>query len=281
MIVEIPGAQGVRVFLFAGPHLRAAVQRYNLFSGGGVLPPRWGLGVWYRPRGDFDHAEVERLAGEFRQGGIPCDVIGLESGWQSHAYACTHMWSSKFPDPDQFVSNLRTGHFRVNLWTHAFTDKSSPLFEPLLPYAGDCASFNGLVPDFLHPEAERRIVDHYRRIALEKGISGFKLDECDNSDFISHPWSFPKCRRFPSGLDGEQMHSLYGMLQQRMIHRLYQETGRRTYRLVRNSHALASSYPFVLYSDLYDHRQFIRGIVSAAFCGAALGSGSPSGCLRP
>ena len=27
---------------------RLAVQRYNVFSGGGPMPPRWGLGLWYR-----------------------------------------------------------------------------------------------------------------------------------------------------------------------------------------------------------------------------------------
>jgi alpha-D-xyloside xylohydrolase len=30
---------------------------------------------------------------------------------------------------------------------------------------------------------------------------------------------------------------------------------------------LAAPYPYVLYSDLYDHREFIRGIVSAGFSG--------------
>jgi len=36
---------------------------------------------------------------------------------------------------------------------------------------------------------------------------------------------------------------------------------------VRSSQAFASRFPFVLYSDLYDHRQFVRGIVTASFSG--------------
>jgi alpha-D-xyloside xylohydrolase len=48
VIVEVPRCAGVDVYLFAGPELRHAVQRYNLFCGGGVLPPEWGLGFWYR-----------------------------------------------------------------------------------------------------------------------------------------------------------------------------------------------------------------------------------------
>ncbi|MFL5618661.1 MAG: TIM-barrel domain-containing protein, partial [Gemmatimonadaceae bacterium] len=85
VLVEIPEAEGVDVYVFAGPTLRLAVQRYNLFSGGGALPPRWGLGVWYRCERDFGQADVEKLAAEFRERRMPCDVIGLEPGWQTQA----------------------------------------------------------------------------------------------------------------------------------------------------------------------------------------------------
>lgn len=36
---------------------------------------------------------------------------------------------------------------------------------------------------------------------------------------------------------------------------------------VRNAGALAASYPFVLYSDLYDHKDFVRGLTTAGFSG--------------
>ena len=48
VLVDVPGAHGVDVYLFAGPTMLDAVERYNLFSGGGVNPPEWGLGFWYR-----------------------------------------------------------------------------------------------------------------------------------------------------------------------------------------------------------------------------------------
>ncbi len=40
-----------------------------------------------------------------------------------------------------------------------------------------------------------------------------------------------------------------------------------TYNLVRSSGALAAPYPFVLYSDLYVHRDFIRALVNSGFSG--------------
>ena len=56
--VDIPAAHGVDVYIFAGPDMRQAVQRYNLFSGGGCLPPMWGLGVWYRASTELGQKEV-------------------------------------------------------------------------------------------------------------------------------------------------------------------------------------------------------------------------------
>ena len=96
VLIEIPSAAGADVYIFSGPSMRDSVQRYNLFSGGGCVPPRWGLGVWYRTFGEFGQDEVSSLAKELRSREMPCDVIGLEPGWQSHAYPCSFVWSDKF-----------------------------------------------------------------------------------------------------------------------------------------------------------------------------------------
>ncbi|MCL5996384.1 MAG: DUF5110 domain-containing protein, partial [Chloroflexi bacterium] len=79
--------------------------------------------------------------------------------------------------------------------------------------------------------------------------------------------SFPEVSRFPSGLDGEQVHSLFGLGFQETVDALYRQRNQRSYQSVRSSHALAAPYPFVLYSDLYDHKDFIRGVVNSGFSG--------------
>jgi len=100
VVFDIPHAQGVVVYVFGGPTMREAVQRYNLFSGGGCMPPLWGLGVKYRFYTGADAATVLRLAQAIRQRNIPCDMIGLEPGWQSAAYPCSLAWSpERFPAP--------------------------------------------------------------------------------------------------------------------------------------------------------------------------------------
>ncbi|HKQ88903.1 MAG TPA: TIM-barrel domain-containing protein [Candidatus Acidoferrales bacterium] len=267
MIIEIPRAKGVDVYLFAGPDMLAAVRRYNLFSGGGVLPPEWGLGFWYRADKDFSQADALALAKEFRDSQIPCDVFGLEPGWQTHAYSCTFVWDNKkFPEPAAFVKQLGANNFKLNLWEHSFTHPDSPLFALLTAHSGDMAVWGGLVPDFAGEDGRRIFGGYHGKNLIDLGVAGFKLDECDNSDFTGG-WSFPEFSRFPSGIDGEQMHSVFGLRYQRSILDEYKQRGIETYGLVRSSGALAAPYPFVLYSDLYDHRQFIRGVVNSGFSG--------------
>jgi len=266
VLVEIPEARGVDVYLFAGPTLKLAVQRYNLFSGGGALPPRWGLGVWYRCERDFGSAEVEKLAAEFRERRMPCDVLGLEPGWQTQAYSCSFVWSERFPEPRAMMTTLARQHYRVNLWEHAFTHPASPIHSALAPFSGDYLVWSGLVPDFLTRQAREIFSDFHEREHVALGVAGYKLDECDNSDFTRN-WSFPELSRFPSGGDGEQMHSLFGLRYQDTIQSIFERRGARTYGLVRSSGALAAPYPYVLYSDLYDHRAFIHGVAQSAFAG--------------
>jgi alpha-D-xyloside xylohydrolase len=265
--VDVPSARGVDVYVFAGPEMRNAVQRYDLFSGGGCLPPMWGLGVWYRASTELGQKEVLTFLQEFRERHIPCDVFGLEPGWQSHAYSCSFVWSQRYPSPDQLLRETKQQGYKLNLWEHAFTHPSSPLYKPLLPWSSDYKVWDGLVPDFATPEGRRIFADFHARTLVEKGVSGFKLDECDHQPLSAAPWSFPEQTLFPSGLDGEQMHLLLGPLYQRTIATIYRDRNQRTLGLVRASGALAAPLPFGLYSDAYEHRDYVRAVATSGFGG--------------
>jgi len=269
IVIEIPVAQGADIYLIAGPTLRHAVQRYNLFSGGGCLPPLWGLGVWYRIFGQANQTQALALAQSLRDARLPCDVLGFEPGWQTRAYSCSYVWNDQlFPKPQEMLAQLRQLGYHINLWEHVFVHPSSPLYSPLHPLSGDYEVWGGLVPDLSLTPARAAFADYHRRQLVDKGVTGFKLDECDGSDFIRNSsWSFPENSQFPSGMDGEQMHSLLGLLYQRTINGVFESAGIRSYQSVRSSGAFASSLPFVLYSDLYDHRDFIRGVATSSFSG--------------
>jgi alpha-D-xyloside xylohydrolase len=207
--VDIPGASGIDLFVFGGPDLKTAVQRYNLFGGGGALPAIWGLGVKYRVKADFNQREVDTMATYFRDNHIPCDVLGLEPKWQTAAYSCSYVWDTlRFPSHDRFIDSLAGRGFHLNLWEHAFTSPKSPLFVPLTKKAGDYMVWGGLVPDFADSAARRIFADYHRTTFVDHGIAAFKLDECDNSNLAEggSTWSFPELSTFPSGMSGEQMH---------------------------------------------------------------------------
>jgi len=273
MSIDVPVAQGVTLYVFAGQKMREAVQKYNLFSGGGAMPPMWGLGVWYRTYTRGTSAEIEAFAREFREKELPVTVLGLEPGWHTKAYACTYVWNEEnYPDHTDFVQRMRDSGYQLNLWEQAFVRNQegfrAPFADKIKPYCGEYYVFDwGLVPDLTLPEAREIFAEYHQKELVEKGISGFKLDECDGSDFNGNCWSYPDFTRFPSGLDGSQMHNLIGLLYQHTVAQAFKAVGKRTWGLVRASSGLASSSPFSLYSDLYDHNDFIHGLVNMGFSG--------------
>lgn len=265
MSIEIPVAKGIDVYVFEGDTITDIVSQYNMMSGGGCKVPEWGLGVMYRCYAKFNEDDVIEQARYFKENNIPCDIMGLEPGWQSNSYSCSYVWDEeRFPNGGKVVRELRDMGLHVNLWEHAFVAGASPIYKDLAPYSGDYEVWKGLIPDLSMPEARKIFADHHRSYLVEQGVDGFKLDECDNSDFV-HDWSFPNCTQFPGGMDGEQYHSLMGTLYMQTILDALGENP--TLSEVRNAGALAASYPFVLYSDLYDHSDFIRGVVNSGFSG--------------
>ena len=263
--VCIPAAKGIEIYIFEGETITEIVSEYNRLSGGGCDVADWGFGLYYRCCASHGQQKVLETAKYFREKNIPCSVIGLEPGWQTRAYSCSYVWNKElFPDAQNTVKRLYEEGYHVNLWEHAFVNGESPVYEKLKNHSGNYTVWNGLVPDFAQKHA-KDVFAAYHNESVDFGvIDGYKLDECDGSDHTGG-WSFPDCTEFPSGLDGEQYHSLFGTLYMQTIMQALK--GRKTYSEVRSAGALCSSYPFVLYSDLYDHGDFIRGVASAGFSG--------------
>ena len=264
MSVLIPAAEGVDVYVMEGKDITDIVSQYNMLSGGGCDVPEWGLGVLYRCFGKWTQDEVLAMADYFRKSDIPCDILGLEPGWQTHTYSCSYLWSERYPDPNRMIAELREKGFHLSLWEHAFCHPTSPIHDALAPHSGDYLVWGGVVPDFATDEAKKIFADYHKKLLVDAGVDGFKLDECDSSDNTGS-WSFPLTSEFPSGLDGEQYHSLFGTLYCQAIMQALGDT--KTLSEVRNLGALAASYPFVIYSDLYDHKDFIRGVAQSGFSG--------------
>jgi alpha-glucosidase (family GH31 glycosyl hydrolase) len=257
-------ANGVEILVFGGSTMLEAVSRYNLFNGGGCLPPRWGLGFWHRTPTLYNAQQVMDEVGQFEQHNFPLSVIGLEPGWQSKSYPCTYEWdSSRFADPAGFIEKLKQKGIYINLWLNPYISPDCELYKKIVPYAASHTVWGGVVPDYSLPEVQNLISDHFEKKLTSKGVSGFKMDENDGFD----EWLWPDVAKFPSGNSAEQMRQVYGLLMQKTTSELYRKNNIRTYGLVRASNAGASSFPYVIYNDYYSHPDFITALINSSFIG--------------
>ncbi|MBC9909147.1 DUF5110 domain-containing protein [Chitinophaga varians] len=255
---------GTEIYVFAGKNTMEVVQRYNLFNGGGVLPPKWGLGFTHRMPTLSTAEQVKAEASAFSQHGFPLDFIGLEPGWQTKAYPCTFEWDkSRFPDPAGFVKEMQAKGIRLNLWLNPYLSPASSRYNEAKPLSGSHTVWNGLVPDLTLPAAQQLYRDLFKKQHLDIGVSGYKIDEVDGVD----SWLWPDVASFPSGTTAEQMRQVYGVMMQRLTTEWFREKGIRTYGLVRASNAGASSFPYVIYNDYYNHRDFITALCNSSFIG--------------
>ena len=257
-------ANGAEIYVFGGTSILDVVSRYNLYSGGGVLPPKWGLGFTYRTNTKFNSKQVTDLVDEFEKQEFPLDFIGLEPGWQSASYPCSYVWSpERFPGNGKIVSDLLAKNVRTNLWINPYLAPTSPIFEKMNTFTASHSVWCGTVPDYSTPEARKIFSDFYKNTLLNDGVSGLKMDENDGFD----NWLWPDVASFPSGNTAEQMRQTYGLLMQKMISDIYREKNERTYGLVRASNAGAAPLPFVIYNDYYSHPDFITALINSGFCG--------------
>ncbi len=261
--ILVPAA-GAEVYLFAGPSALDAVRRFNLFNGGGVLPPRWGLGFTQRVKSLFTADSVKKEASAFLEKGYPLDFIGLEPGWQSKAYPGTFEWDKgRYPQPEKFVKEMLDKNIRLNLWINPYVSKQASFYKNISPYTGSHTVWVGEVPDFTIPEARQIFFGQLKKDQVDIGVSGYKIDEVDGYDH----YLWPDVATFPSGKSAEQMRQTYGLLAMRYAAELFHQKNQRTYGLVRANNGGGVSLPFVIYNDYYNHEDFITALINSGYAG--------------
>lgn len=255
---------GVEMILFTGENMMEVVQRFNLYCGGGFIPPKWGLGFWQRTPTRFSDKDVRTEVESFGEKNFPIDVLGLEPGWHSKAYPCTFEWDqTRYPDPAGFAKEMSEKGIHLNLWCNPFLWPGSSLDKKMEKYTGSHTVWCGTVPDYTIPEARDIFKQHLLDNQLNIGVSGFKIDEVDGYDH----WLWPDIATFPSGRDGEQMRQTYGTQVMTLTDEIYRAKNERTYGLIRAANAGSVSYPYVIYNDYYSHKDFITALINSSFSG--------------
>ena len=257
-------ASGTTLYVFAGPSTMQVVQRYNLMSGGGYLPPKWGLGFTQRVPTLYSQDDILKEVNSFEEHDFPLDFIGVEPGWHSMSYPCTFEWDpTRFPSPKLFLDQLAAKGVSANLWMNPYVSPKSSLYPLVKNLTGSHTVWNGLVPDFTLAKTRQLYKNHFKKNHLDIGVGGYKMDEVDGYD----NWVWPDVATFPSGTSAEQMRQMYGSMVQKMTADWYKEINKRTYGLVRASNAGGSHLPYVIYNDYYNHKDFITALVNSSFVG--------------
>jgi alpha-D-xyloside xylohydrolase len=152
-------------------------------------------------------------------------------------------------------------------WEHKWIHEDAPFYNELKTKGllADKKGMDGAVPDFTFQEtrdifAKQHIAEH-----IDIGIDGYKLDECDGSDYTP-PWFYPDDTQFPSGLTGSQMHNLTGFLYSQAFHEMFERLGIRTYFLLRASFVGGQAQPSCIYSDYYQLNQSTSGFSGFQRC---------------
>jgi alpha-D-xyloside xylohydrolase len=261
--ILVPAA-GVEIYLFAGPTTMDAIRRYNLYCGGGALPPRWGLGFTQRTQRLYTDEQVKEEVALFEEKGFPLDYIGLEPGWQSKAYPCSFEWDKgRYPNPAGFVKEMEEKGVRINLWTNPYISPASGIYKEMAPLSSSHTVWNGIVPDFTLERAQKIWTEKLKKEHLSIGVSGYKIDEVDGYDH----YLWPDVATFPSGLSAEQMRQTYGLWVQKITADMYKDQNVRTFGLVRASNAGGNALPYVIYNDYYSHEDFITALINSGFSG--------------
>ena len=95
--------EGVELILFTGKDMMEVVQRFNLYCGGGFIPPKWGLGFWQRTPTLYSDEDIRKEMEVERKTGI------TEEDLKDVAYD-----PNKNGNPTNLTSKTEKGDLEVN-----------------------------------------------------------------------------------------------------------------------------------------------------------------------
>ncbi|RVX47309.1 alpha-D-xyloside xylohydrolase [Nonomuraea polychroma] len=206
-------------YVIAGPTPSDVLDRYDRLTCRPSLPPKWAFGTWISSGFCVDSQErVLARARTIRERGIPCDVLHLDTYWQTDGHWSDLQWDpANFPQPEQMLGELHDMGFKICLWMNPYISHLSPAFEEAASagfflktedgeaYVADC--WHGSFPacgivDFTNPAAADWFKGLLRNL-LRQGVDAFKTDFAEGvpADAIAY-----------NGMSGTDLHNVYTLL---------------------------------------------------------------------
>lgn len=244
--LEVTSGEGeLDLYLFTGSDCRELLDRYTDIAGKPALLPKWAYGLSFIGNPHIDSLEVVNEALKFRQAGIPCDLIVLNSGWTRlpDDGRAGHEWHpERFPMPSRttnvpmtFIDVLRRHGFKLSVMLSCDEDLTageaggsagSPRGAAAAETDGSAGFPQGLAETngFRLPDGEgdRSWYSHLRPL-VARGVAAFYITGTNQLD--RHPE-----RRAANGMTDGEMHNLYPVLLAKQMHDGFREqTGLRPF----------------------------------------------------
>ncbi len=217
-------------YVFAGPTPRAVVDRYTELTGRIPMPPLWALGNQQSRYSYMSAEEVLAVAHQFRQRGIPCDVLYIDIDYMDGYRVFT--WDrDRFPEPETLTARLREEGFhlvaivdpgvKVDQTYRVYLDgRQQDLFCKTatgeefqnVVWPGRCA-----FPDFTNPKA-RAWWGAQHAALLDAGVAGIWCDMNEPALFLPAQSTMPGDVVHQGGGQARQhaeIHNAYGSLMAR------------------------------------------------------------------
>lgn len=292
-------------YIVYGPTPAEILATYTQLTGRSPLPPKWALG-YHQCRWSYESEDIVRkIAQEFRDRQIPCDVIHLDIDYMQGYRVFT--WSpQRFPDPAKLIGELKQDGFKtvtiVDPGVKYEPDGSYAVYheglekdyfvrdtEGSLVY-GYVWPDKSVFPDFLRPEV-RDWWGNLQKALTDAGVAGIwndmnepTLDDRPFGDYgnkIAFPLDAPQGPLSEGGTHGET-HNLYGLMMAQAAAQGLEELrpNQRSFVLTRSGFAGVQRWSSVWMGDnqsLWEHLEMSLPMLAnmslsgVAFIGADIG----------
>ncbi len=166
-------------FLGYGHDFAAALRDFTVVAGRIPLPPRFVFGAWWSRYWAYTDEELKRLVLEFREHGVPLDVLVIDMDWHLDGWT-GYTWSPKyFPDPEGFLEWTDSHGLQITLNLHPADGigRHESMFEDMCRAVGREPAKTEFVPfDCTDPLFVRAYFERLHWPLEEQGVDFWWMD---------------------------------------------------------------------------------------------------------
>jgi alpha-glucosidase (family GH31 glycosyl hydrolase) len=244
-------------YFINGPDFKKILDRYTNITGKSPLIPRlaFGLNFGTYSGGSFHEGAggspeyALKVARNFRQNDIPCDVYHFDSSWrlktEHGGAACTYEWNPNFRNPEKVIQTLHELNYGlVGVHLRSLLDNGNR--KKLLTKVrekGHTVNENGLILDFFDEQA----VDWWwKNCMMPLKKQGIQFVKPDAGNVYPHP----------------EKHNLFPLVYDGSIYKKFQEhTNRRGFILAREGYAGVQRFPYIFAGDWPSEWKYYEAVV--------------------